>query len=550
MLKEIRCSMCNGFYNNSERIPIALNNCTHNVCQACFISNNEGGKCPYDGKPFSFDKIMINKQLLELINYLMDKNMLKEEPDETEEQLKYKKEKEDKINFKIELLGEFITVIKTNFFFEDKVQYINNLEKNLKETYEEKKVELENLFNNCENKMQNTKNHQKKFETNLQKSYLEYNLNLIENFKKELSDITLKHEAWIIKISYFMDEITNDIDNIVNNFNSYSEEIDDKIKECERLSTDINLFNESFTKLKLKIRNVQISISENGIIQITIDESINRINHNRNKSTNPSNSDAKKLITSNKKEQKNSNLNSFCIENNHQELFGDDNLLTKDIDLNSNKNNNDDYLLIPDTNTQASTKNQSENGGIDNMSGNNNGKELNESFDDSFLATAESLGLNDKKVVQKKLTKDCIVFIKNKLRSDSINCSGYDIGDEGVKKLLEFMIKKNLELKVGNTLARKGQMKYKELKLSRCNLTNDALNYIKSIMEVCKNTITHINLSRNYIDVNGVSILCSILQKNPQLKDLKLSKNNIPTNGKEIIEACIKLNNLNVKLEM
>ena len=131
MLKEIRCSMCNGFYNNSERIPIALNNCTHNVCQACFISNNEGGKCPYDGKPFSFDKIMINKKLLELINYLMDKNMLKEEPDETEEEIKYKKEKEDKINLKIDLLGEFITVIKANFVFDDKIQYINNLEKNL-----------------------------------------------------------------------------------------------------------------------------------------------------------------------------------------------------------------------------------------------------------------------------------------------------------------------------------------------------------------------------------------------------------------------------------
>ena len=55
---------------------------------------------------------------------------------------------------------------------------------------------------------------------------------------------------------------------------------------------------------------------------------------------------------------------------------------------------------------------------------------------------------------------------------------------------------------------------------------------------------------RNYIDINGVSILCSILQKNPQLKDLKLSKNNIPTNGKEIIEECIKQNNLNVKLEI
>ena len=111
------------------------------------------------------------------------------------------------------------------------------------------------------------------------------------------------------------------------------------------------------------------------------------------------------------------------------------------------------------------------------------------------------------------------------------------------------MIKKNLELKVNNT-SKKPPIKYKELKLSRCGLTNEALNYIKSLMEVCKNTISHINLSRNYIDINGVSILCSILQKNPQLKDLKLSKNNINQSGKEIIEDCIKKNNLNIKLEL
>ena len=159
------------------------------------------------------------------------------------------------------------------------------------------------------------------------------------------------------------------------------------------------------------------------------------------------------------------------------------------------------------------------------------------------------MGLTDRKLSQKKLTKDRIVFIKNKLKSESINCSGYDIGDEGVKKLLEFMIKQNLELKVSNT-SRRGQIKYKELKLSRCGLTNEALNYIKSLMEVCKNTISHINLSRNYIDINGISILCSILQKNPQLKDLKLSKNNINKNGKEMIEDCIKQNNLNIKLEI
>ena len=133
------------------------------------------------------------------------------------------------------------------------------------------------------------------------------------------------------------------------------------------------------------------------------------------------------------------------------------------------------------------------------------------------------------------------------MKSDSINCSGYEIGDEGIKKLLEFIIKKNLEQKINNS-NKKGNFKYQELKLSRCGITNDALIYIKSIMEVCKNTIMHLNLSRNNIDSNGVNILCSIIQKNPQLKDLKLSKNNINTEGKKIIEEFIIKKNLEQKI--
>ena len=106
-----------------------------------------------------------------------------------------------------------------------------------------------------------------------------------------------------------------------------------------------------------------------------------------------------------------------------------------------------------------------------------------------------------------------------------------------------------MEQKVNNQNKR-GNFKYKELKLSRCGITNDALIYIKSIMEVCKNTIMHLNLSRNNIDANGINMLCSIIQKNPQLKDLKLSKNNINENGKKIIEEFIKKNNSNLKLEI
>jgi len=549
MLKEIRCSLCNCFYNNTEKIPIALNNCTHNVCQACFISFNEEGKCPYDGKPFSFEKIMINKKLFELINHLIENNIINTlaEEEEDEEDKKIKKEKEDKINLKIDLLNEFISVIKTKFFFEDKEQSITELENQINENNSKIKNDLQNMFKNTKQKYINTKPKEKAVNQNLQKNYYQYNINIINTFKKEIQDIKTKHDNWSNKIAKFMDEITNDLDNIVFSFDKYSEEIDERIKDCEKLSSDINEFNEKFTKLKLKIRNAYIITSKNGEIQITFNEktqggNMARVNSSESLKPNPNNIAQKLIKTDNSNNKNNKNdlsesINSFCFGNdsNINQIIDDENIISWEI--NDNKLVNDDYLIMPNTinDNNAQYNNKS-----------NNDDEL---FNDSFISNVDALGLTDKKMSQKKLTKDRIVFIKNKLKSESINCSGYDIGDEGVKKLLEFMIKNNLELKVNNP-SKKGQIKYKELKLSRCGLTNDALNYIKSLMEVCKNTISHINLSRNYIDINGVSILCSILQKNPQLKDLKLSKNNIPQNGKEMIEECIKQNKLNIKLEI
>jgi len=551
MLKEIRCSLCNCFYNNTEKIPIALNNCTHNVCQACFISFNEEGKCPYDGKPFSFEKIMINKKLFELINHLIENNIINTlaEDEEDEEDKKIKKDKEDKINLKIDLLNEFISVIKTKFFFEDKEQSINDLENQINENNSKIKNDLQNLFKNTKQKYINTKPKEKAVNQNLQKNYYQYNINIINNFKKEIQEIKTKHDNWSNKIAKFMDEITNDLDNIVFSFDKYSEEIDERIKDCEKLSSDINEFNEKFTKLKFKIRNAYIITSKNGEIQLTFNEnaqggSIARVNSSESLKPNPNNIAQKLIKTDDGNNKKNNNknnltesINSFCFGNdsNINQIIDDENIISWDI--NDNKVVNDDYLIMPSTINDNNTQNNNKLNNDDDL------------FNDSFISNVDALGLTDRKMSQKKLTKDRIVFIKNKLKSESINCSGYDIGDEGVKKLLEFMIKNNLELKVNNP-SKKGQIKYKELKLSRCGLTNDALNYIKSLMEVCKNTISHINLSRNYIDMNGVSILCSILQKNPQLKDLKLSKNNIPQNGKEMIEECIKQNKLNIKLEI
>ena len=558
ILKEIKCSMCNHFYNTNEKIPIALNNCTHNVCQACFISYNEEGKCPYDGKPFSFDKIMINKKLFELIDYLTLNKMINVngEENEDEDDKKIKKDKEEKINLKIDLLDEFISVINTKFFFEDKEENINDLEKQINDNYAKIKNDLQIKFKNTKLKFINSKQKEKEINSNLQKNYYKYNLEIISNFKDEITDIKNKHETWKNKISSFMEEITNDVENIVYNFDKYSEEIDDNIKACEKLSTDINNFNEKFTKMKLKIRNVYIITTKKGEIQISFNEKNSTKNLIRNnsleaiKNKNKQNNIAKKLIQNNEpnnnknkeKTKKSSNnlnslkesINSFCFGDDIDELINDENLISWDI---SDKN----LLNLNDNNSQA----------ISNSNSNSNTKTYftdDDFINESFISNADVLGLTEQNFTKKKLTKDMIVFIKNKLKSDSINCSGYDIGDEGVKKLLEFMIKKNLELKISSN--KRNNIKYKELKLSRCGITNEALNYIKTILNISKNTITHLNLSRNNLDDNGVNIICNIIEKNTQLKDLKLSKNLIDQYGKKIIEDYIKQNNLNIKLEI
>ena len=555
ILKEIKCSMCHCFYNINEKMPIALNNCTHNVCQSCFITYNEEGKCPYDGKPFSFEKIMINNRLFQLIDYLTCQKMINTVLDENEdeEDKKLKKDKEEKINLKIDLLEEFISVIKTKFFFEDKEESIKEFEKQINDNYAKIKSDLQNKFKNTKYKFINSKQKEKEINLNLQKNYYKYNLEIIKNLKEDINEIKEKHKTWENKISNFMDEITNDVENIIYNFDKYSEEIDDKIKDCEKLSSDINSFNEKFTKAKLKIRNAYIITTKKGEIQLSFNEkdtkkSLLRTNSSESlkikkkqvsqkliKSENNNNNNEKRKKSNNDLNNLKQSINSFVFGDDINELIDDENLISLDI---NNNIQNDDYLIYPKSLNEKDTQANSKNNNTDD-----------DFINESFLENVDALGLTTDKITQKKLTKDIIVFIKNKLKSDSINCSGYEIGDEGIKKLLEFMIKKNLEQKVTSTNKR-GNIKYKELKLSRCGLTNDALNYIMSIMEVSKNTITHLNLSRNNIDSNGINILCSIIQKNPQLKDLKLSKNDINQNGKNMIEEYIKKNNSNIKLEI
>ena len=155
-------------------------------------------------------------------------------------------------------------------------------------------------------------------------------------------------------------------------------------------------------------------------------EQNNEPNNNKNKE--------KTKKSSNNLNSLKESINSFCFGDDIDELINDENLISWDI---SDKN----LLNLNDNNSQA----------ISNSNSNSNTKTYftdDDFINESFISNADVLGLTEQNFTKKKLTKDMIVFIKNKLKSDSINCSGYDIGDEGVKKLLEFMIKKNLELKI------------------------------------------------------------------------------------------------------
>ena len=135
------------------------------------------------------------------------------------------------------------------------------------------------------------------------------------------------------------------------------------------------------------------------------------------------------------------------------------------------------------------------------------------------------------------------MFLKNKLKSEIINCSGYSIGNEGCKILVTIAIKSNLNCK-------KEGMVYKELRLAKCNISEDGLNYINTFLDLTKNTITSINLSKNNIDDDGINLLISILKKNVQLREFKLSRNLFSEDGKKKIVNVVNDRQLKVKIEI
>jgi len=69
-LAKVKCPSCSNRYNNTNRCPKSLPQCSHTVCQSCLdqIQITENPQCPFDQKPFlSLQKIETNFGLLEIV---------------------------------------------------------------------------------------------------------------------------------------------------------------------------------------------------------------------------------------------------------------------------------------------------------------------------------------------------------------------------------------------------------------------------------------------------------------------------------------------------
>jgi hypothetical protein len=144
---------------------------------------------------------------------------------------------------------------------------------------------------------------------------------------------------------------------------------------------------------------------------------------------------------------------------------------------------------------------------------------------------------NTKSPPEMALTKDTVVFIKNKLKQPILNCSGYIIGDEGCRMILKLTLqsifnnKHNVDKKQHETL-----ITYSELKLSKCAISDNGICYLNMFMNVTNNTISIVNLSHNLISNKAENDICRLIKNNARnLRMLILSDNLLNVNVAEKI---------------
>ena len=118
--------------------------------------------------------------------------------------------------------------------------------------------------------------------------------------------------------------------------------------------------------------------------------------------------------------------------------------------------------------------------------------------------------------------KDKIMFIKNQFKKEQVNLSRYDIGDEGAKIVAEY---------IANS-----KIKIKELKLTKCNITDVGASYIFKALESC-NSIVSFNIGGNLLSNKSVDAITNMLQKNTSIKTVYFTNNDFTLQMKEKIKS-------------
>jgi hypothetical protein len=162
---------------------------------------------------------------------------------------------------------------------------------------------------------------------------------------------------------------------------------------------------------------------------------------------------------------------------------------------------------------------------------------------DNFLGKTINLPLQQ---LNKPLTNDKIVFIKNQLKNEIANFSGYAIGDEGAKKVSEFLLSNQFS---SSPSKRNLTSKIKELKLSKSSIGDEGFAHLSHCLEK-NNSISTINLSKNRLKDESMNNLLNLIKNNKNIKSLNIQGNQFSQGIKEKIKTASKNLNSQMKLEI
>ena len=171
------------------------------------------------------------------------------------------------------------------------------------------------------------------------------------------------------------------------------------------------------------------------------------------------------------------------------------------------------------------------------------------SCEDTFFTPPVGKTLAGTAVIQAKvahLTLDKVVFIKNQLKNETANFSGYTIGDEGAKKISELLLSSQFSY---SPMKRSQVSKVRELKFTKSGIGDEGFSHLSNCLEK-SNSIHTIVLNKNKVKDESYTNILNLIKNNKQLKFLNLSGNLLTPVIKEKIKNISKNLNSNLKIEI